>query len=332
MKNKGFTLIELLVVIAIIGILAAILLPALSRAREAANRATCQNNLKQFGVIFKMYSGEAKGKYPFINQVKGIQSYQCNVSPMPANAALAPKDTTPARSYAPFPPSVYPEYLSDGNILICPSDPDPAMGNNPTTGEAMWGVACDNYDLPLYGENAAGFAAWDESYFYLGWIIDQASNEDLDIGPMFEPAQTGLMAPVQAIMALQFAGNAPDNASLDSDIDLTSDTATAIAGAVGLGDLEGLGYGTARTDSILRLKEGIERFLITDINNTAGSAKAQSSIVIMADLASSDPSLFSHVPGGINQLYMDGHVEFSKYPGRDFCSKGWAYVVGLAGN
>ena len=72
------------------------------------------------------------------------------------------------------------------------------------------------------------------------------------------------------------------------------------------------GFG-GTSETVYRLREGIERFLITDINNPAASAQAQSTVYIMFDMISTNPADFNHVPGGSNILYMDGHVAFMRY-------------------
>ncbi len=103
-RKTGFTLIELLVVIAIIAILAGMLLPSLGRAKEAAKRISCVNQIRQVGLAATMYAGDNRGEFP-------------------------------ERIYTNRWPDRLLAYYKSVKLLTCPSDMGPDGKNRPATAD-----------------------------------------------------------------------------------------------------------------------------------------------------------------------------------------------------
>ena len=119
-RRTAFTLIELLVVIAIIALLAAILFPVFSRARENARKSSCQNNLKQIGVGFLQYTQDYDEMLPNGGGYDAVVDSGQWVTVTTAGSACSA--TAPCR---PDLGVVYP-YVKSTQVYLCPSDSNKA--------------------------------------------------------------------------------------------------------------------------------------------------------------------------------------------------------------
>ena len=206
---------------------------------------------------------------------------------------------------------IYPEYIADPMVILCPSDS--AMDEKIDDMHNDNGDWCVGYNANGGGECARGI---DSSYAYFGWMQDQGKCGQLASSGVFP--SLGVLA---GLLGVTLPDEVPAQlgATLDKLVEgvLAQDASSPSTPAPcprADEDLKvTLGYGNAGGETVYRLREGIERFLITDINNPAGSAKAQSQIYIMSDQLGTTPAAYNHIPGGANVLYMDGHVEFLKY-------------------
>ena len=330
LKKQGFTLVELLVVIAIIGVLVALLLPAVTAAREAARRTQCANNLKNLGLAMINYHDTQK-KFPL-----GAVCNNCV--------------TTTSYSYRDAPPMVW---TTTWTISILPQLEQSALFNNWNPG-ANYGVASQRLvtGTPLQimkcpsdstaeaavdpdgGVNVGTFDKGNYGLNFGGGSANENGNSTNLAGPEDKPTWTqqayGLLSKNRGMASLRDVTGLPSNIGLNDILDGSSNTVMigellrfnnsgdcrgcwgkahgAVISAYTSGDPQNDGAKGIATPNVKAI--GIYRDAPTHCANTPTVGDPDLECVDKAGDGLGGNAMRSKHPGGAQAVFADGRVQF----------------------
>ena len=292
-----FRRLEFVTAMAILGFALLLGLGVLPQTRAARQLRACQENLKTIGMALRMYASESKGEaYP----KPKLRDCAGNVQPWSGALDLE---------------GFYPEYLKDLDLLVCPAYPagetarevwDEGKTTNP-----RW-TAVEGFSNNGEVEPCEVLA---RPYYYYGWALangtfesrtryERADPEDISMKHAKDrglPVTVGFHPEIhfgRFRMAVATRAHQMLSGELDSEVEdwlLRHPSGKPLELPMG--------------SKIPFLREGAERWYITDIGNPAAAPYTQGLIVVLHEELFEDDEAFYHAGGAMNLLYMDGHVD-----------------------
>lgn len=294
--RQRLTRVEFLVVMALVVASGLIAIGELNRTLGSPGVRVCQSNLRAIGQALAMYADESRGGiYP---HVKGLD---CRGKVQPWSGALDLSE-------------VYPDYMADWDLLVCPAYPlgktaveiwDGGKTTNPRW-EAVEGFSNNGEVEPC--EVLA------KPYYYYGWAFSEKLFQSAVHYIPPEPEDNGPQYVKSQGMPVVTPYNEPTHTNRFHQAILSQTAALRSGETDPSSDMWKMTYATGkpimlpRGSEILQLREGVERYYIDEIGNPAASSMEQARIVVLHEELFESSEQVYHSKGRLNVLYMDGHV------------------------